>query len=317
MRSEAADHVWDLTPVIDLIYSLSCRGGPVVPHSGSSSLTVAGTADGNAGGGHGGPERLGNFDKLWNYLGQPLDTPPPVVEPISLALGRKLPDRGWGSSGELESKHPLAKVVRWRDELQGADLEDNDELGRPGTTPGLSKRQKKTKRGQHREVLARQLQHTGYGALPIIRTTSDEESDTELQHLRRSPDRRAIIHKILYGTKHGDRDSTLHYSSTPPSSTSPPKYPPFLVNRDGWPVPNQYQHVSSWQPPNAQLGPQGFMPAAAKKTNLILRLHEKFPAEKDYISSIAISQDVQMDGILGDSAIHVFVDVSNVSPRLA
>lgn len=313
MLSEAEDHVWDFTPVIDLIYSLSSKGGPAVTLSSSLSTELAELADAeeNAGGNNDAYQSLGNFEKLWNYLGQPLDTPPPVVKSISLSLGRSLPEGGWCSRAELQNEHTLAKVVRWRDEVHGADLDDNNQNGGPVTTPALSKRQKKTKRKQHRELLAQQ--QTGHLTLPIINTSSDEEPSPELLQLQSTPDRRAVIQEILYGTKNGGANPVLHSSSNQRRWTSQLESLPPLNDRNGWPASSAHQQDSNRQRLDPGLIPQDFLPAAARKANLILRLRERFPLEKNYISSLGVSQDVQVDGVAADSAVHVFVDISNVS----
>ena len=305
MLSQAVDHTWDLSPVIDLIYSLSRKGEPLIVHDDTPLPTLVESTERLVQDGNDTQKQLGNFDKLWDFLGQPLDVPPPVVQPTTPAFGSSAPDEGWCSPAGHEAEYTLAKAVRWRDEFQGANLEDKLDPSIVVAASRLSKRKKKSKRKQRSEVLAEELRQIVSGGLPAIGVSSEEESDKVEEQLPRPSDRRSVIYDILYGTKHNGGGSIIYRPSSLPISLVKNNTNPDL---GGWPVSRSGQHSSRGQPEH-----QRVLSAVAKKAKLILELRQRFPAERDCISSLGTSQNVHVNGLPACSAIHVFVDVSNVS----
>lgn len=304
MLSQAIDHSWDLTPVIDLIYSLSSKDDPFIAHNGSLPSTVTQPTESGEDGGHGGEQRLGNFDKLWEFLGQPADTLPPITAPTSLVLGDSLSDEGQCSSSDLASEQALYKLVGCQDGLEETDLPNDEVLP---ATPKPINRTKKSKKKQRGEIPAQEVQLASYGGLPIIRTSSGEDSDTGLQQLPYTPDRKSIIYEILYGNTPNGRKSTLFANPVPPGSTSPLRNTKAFNLKD-WPASKTGQHNSRWQS-----DPQDHLSAAAKKAKLVLSLCERFPAEKDCISALGAPKSMTTSNCLASTTVHVFVDVSNVS----
>lgn len=299
MLSQAIDHSWDLTPVIDLIYSLSSKDDPFIAHNGSLPSTVTQPTESGEDGGHGGEQKLGSFEKLWEFLGQPFDTPPPIIAPTSVVLGDSLPDGGPHSSGDLASE-----LVGCQDRLEETDLPNDEVLP---ATPKPINRTKKSKKKQRGEVTAQEVQLASYGGLPVIRTSSGEDSDTGLQQLPYTPDRKSVIYEILYGNTPNGRKSTLFANPVPPGSTSPLKTTKAFNLKD-WPASKTGQHNSRWQSDF-----QDHLSAAARKAKLVLSLCERFPAEKDCISALGAPKSMTISNCLASTTVHVFVDVSNVS----
>jgi hypothetical protein len=299
MLSQAVDHPWDLTPVIDLIYSLSSKDDPFIAYNGSLPSTITQPTDDGEARGCNGEQSLGNFDKLWEFLGQSFDTPPLSIAPPSLAIGDSLSDESRGSSGDFPSEQALHKLVDPQDGLEEKDTPKDEALH---ATPQPSNRTKKSKRKRREEAPAQEVQLASYGGPPIIRTSSGEESDTGLQQLQYSSDRKSIIYEILYGNIHNRRKSTSYGNPVPPKSTSK------NTKAKDWPTSKSGQHTTRWQPDT-----QDYLSAAAKKAKLVLSLCERFPAEKDCISALGAPKSLPTSNCLASTTVHVFVDVSNVS----
>lgn len=311
MRSKGSEEEWDFKPVIDLIYSLSAGhedpaskwvSPPPTPERPSTPIAPTGLEDIKS--------QLGNFDKLWKFLGQPLNIPPPCV-PVgdTYALNVDLQNNSAPGQTLLHSSSP-PKAVRWRDELEGADLEDNDGLGHALSVAELTKAQRKKerknelKRKQH-DVSLRTGGHTKF-----LQSASDVESENELQYLRPSPDRRAIIQQILHGTP---TKSHRADSPSPPSSTSPPKESHISSGHGGWPTSKSFITNTpgglSASPEQANLAL-----AATRKAKLLTKLDARFVDERQFLHNISFAQRLHGIGEDGDlEGVHIFVDASNVS----
>ena len=310
MHSKGRGGEWDFTPVIDLIHSLSAGHEdaarrsvslPETPKRPSTPIAPPELEDIKS--------QLGNFDKLWKFLGQPLNIPPPCVPPEDTdALNVPLHN---DKSAEQAFLHDSSatKGVRWRDELEGADLEDNDEVDNILSVAQLTKAQRKKERKKdwkRRQELWDQTRHRP----TAIPSASDIESENELQNLRHSPDRRTVIQQILYGNP---KKAHRADSPSPPSSRSPPKDSQNQNGRDRWPISNPY---NTKIPPHLFVSrePTSLALAAAKKTKLICKLNARFVDERQFLNNISITQHVEglsEGGVRG--GVHVFVDASNVS----
>lgn len=300
MLSQGLDDSWDLTPVIDLIYSLSSQDDPFIAQNGSLPSTITHPVEGDDDGAHGGEQRLGNFNKLSRFLGQPFDTPPPVIAPTNLAPRDGIPDNGRCTSSVLEGEQTLDNPVRCQDELRGTNLRKDEVLHAGLVRPEPSKRKKKSKK-QHEETPVN-------GGLPIISPNSGEDSDTGQKQLPYTPDRKSIIYEILYGNTPDGGNSTLYGAPVPPGSNSPLKYTKFFNLKDR--SPSKIGHYN----PRLQPHSGDHLLAAAKKTKLVLNLCESFPAESDCILALGAPERMQTSDCLAPNTVHVFIDVSNVSP---
>ena len=303
MLSQSVDHSWDLTPVIDLIYTLSSNDDPFIADNGSLPSAVTRPTVNGEDEHSGGEQRLGNFNKLWEFLGQPYNTPPPIIEPTTPALGDNLPDDGWSSTGEPGN-------CSWQVEPQSTDLPRKKDLRALLPIPQWNKKQKKSKKKQHGDVLSQEVELASYGGLPIIKASSGEDSDTGPRQAPRCPDRRSVIYEILYGNTLNGRNSTLSGDFIPLGASSPLKDAKTHKLKD-WQITNTSQQKARWQPDL-----QGPMSAAAKKAKLVLDLCERLPAERNSIMALGPAIGVPTSSCLPVTAVHVFIDVSNVSLSL-
>jgi hypothetical protein len=297
MRS-ADDEIpsWDFGPAIDLLRTLSfseSRHGtstPFIlpePSTPSAPPLVLSQADDEE-------LSLGNFSRIWEYL----------------SSSRSSESRHEGKSVDEDAER-VAKEVRWRDEVSGADLEDNVDAEQ-----GLSAASLRTKKRSERRARARdRAQRVAVGksgpyepgseSANVTEIESAEESDT----IRRSPDRRAVIQDILRRSGKNAVDPP-----SPPTSPSPPKRS-LRVLRKEWPVSNPFQ----WSASTGQAGshatrlrPLGNLSPEQRRSKLISRLAECYPSEAKYLKNKGLVHPEFTPLNTSDSGVHVFVDISNV-----
>ena len=297
MRHATEDGAWDLTPVIDLIYSLSLGRKETtinnVPERQDRELPTT-PADP--------PEsdfqcQLGNFDKIWTYLGQPLDVPPPLVVPLLETDATIIP----GEDSNVEST--AGKGVRWRDEVEGAGLEDNDAIGDAYRNAKRNKSQRKKER--KKASLERRDQTRDRPE------TDDNGSESDTQTSRQPPDRRAVIQQILYGKSDITCDRTL--TDSQPIATASPESLRTATGQADLAAPKLHsklsvrsaQFVPSWEQQALQI-------AAIKKAQLVAILHARFVDERQYMSNVSVVHHVMTTDKCNMNGIHVFVDASNV-----
>lgn len=294
-RLEAND--WDFTPVIDLIYSLSINGEDQTHVKAStqyarSEVQVTPNATEN---GLEQATQLGNFDNIWRYLGQPLCVPPPTVPP----------EPRDGSDRVLEildgNVQTLLKGVKWRDEYEGGNLADDDELGGSEDLTGLNKTQRKKVRRKKR----RQAEASGLAEGKALPIGSENESERETQPPR-TLDSKSVIHQMLYGSRPKVETERLRLRNVPRVELP--------IDPASWPVVSPYpvkETITIVKPPPKE---STYVVAAAKKTRLMKLLNETFIDERPYLSDISFIQQVS-NTIITEEGIHVFVDASNVGPN--
>ncbi|SLM37069.1 PIN domain-like [Lasallia pustulata] len=302
MRSKVREGEWDFTPVIELIYSLSSghedaarkwTSPPETPERPSTPIASTGLEDIKS--------QLGNFDKLWKFLGQPLNDPPPSVSSGDrFALKLVLQNTDPPEQTFLHSSSP-PKVVKWRDEVEGAELEDNDGLNHDLSVARLKQKKQERKKELKRKQQEVSLQTSGRSVL--LQSASGAEPENKLPNPRHSPDRRAIIQQIVRGT--GE-------SPSPPASRSPPKGCIISGGHGGWPI---SQSFTTQAPQDVFLSPEhaSLALAAAKKSKLIAKLNARFLNERQFITNVSFTQ--KLDRVSPDGAlkgVHVFVDASNI-----
>ena len=306
MSPRSAEDDWDFTPAIDLIYSLSSNNE-------SYSLTTPWTSDTS-------PEgqvaqsttdrlergtQLGNFDKIWQYLGQPLNVPPPTVptEPSAEYID---------IFGTTHNGAQLTiKGVRWRDELEGGDLADNDDINDTPDFSGLTKEQrKKARRKLRREAEAARVvnrQNVASGSEneseKEIQSTPTRDTKRETSH----PSRRDIIYHILHRTTPKAESGRLR-----PGELSTAGIP---IDIGPWPVafPQAGEKaIKILKPPTKEQ--RAYVEVATKKAKLLVMLKERFQDEQHSLSEISSTKKVDNAEIGTPESIHVFVDASNVIP---
>jgi hypothetical protein len=235
---------------------------------------------------------LGNFDRIWDFLSVSRDS-----------------GNGTNQKSLEEDAEHVAKEVRWRDEVSGADLEDNvdPEQGISAASVRTQKRAARRARAKERADKETSMQISSHDTGPD--SASDDESGQELERLRRSPDRRALIQDILKGPSKNALD--VH---TPPTSPSPPTESHRVLNRD-WLISNPFQWSSSSPSTGSrrkQILPLGDLSAEERKSKLIARLVECFPSEAKFLKNKGLIHPEFTPLNTSDSGVHVFVDISNV-----
>ncbi|KAI9676936.1 MAG: hypothetical protein M1817_006775 [Caeruleum heppii] len=285
---------WDLTPVIDLIYSLSSNSvSPPkveVPPTPIDQSIDGVTSDPSS------AALLGNFDKLWASLGKPLDSPPPKTTAVE-----NHPQIGADPHLDpalLPTSIVSSKGVRWRDEDGTADLEDN-----VGGHDGAAARWEQRRDERLAQALRRKKKKLDRKGLRSQKTTlptsSDNESDNELRSLRSSP--------VLQPRKIPLRPSQVAPrpdEDTEPSSTSPPKSS-VLKGQQAWPVSKPYL----WKPPPHSIEPTANLSVVERKARLMMKLAKDFRLETKYLLGLPGFKHPQLGG---SNDLHVFIDCSNI-----
>ena len=304
MSPRSAEDDWDFTPAIDLIYSLSSNneyGGLNTPwklNNSSEEQVAQSTIDRPE---HG--TQLGNFDKIWQYLGQPLNVPPPTVPTEPSAEFIEI------LSTTNDSAQLTLKGVRWRDELEGGNLADNDDIDDTPDFSGLTKEQRK----KARRKLRRQAEAARVTNSQNVPSSSENESEKEIKspHTRDTkrdttyPSRKDVIYHILHKTTPRAEPGRLRSGET--STGGIP------IDLGPWPVAFPQvgeKAITILRPPTKEQ--RAYAAAAAKKTKLMVMLKERFKNEQHSLSEISSTNKVDNAGIGTAESIHVFVDASNV-----
>lgn len=286
MSPELAGDGWDFTPVIDLINSLS-SGSEKLVQTDVSVVETQETSDPgfltddlekNSG--------LGDFDKLWRFLGQPSNIPsfnadglPEISSAVDL-------------SHALDLAAASNKGVKWRDEIEGADLADNDEIDSGTNLAGLSKSQRRKERRRKRQKGEAQAKYHG----KAIPSGSENGSEVDRSAMR-TQDRAAIIHQILHGAfpKPG-KGSLGRLEQLQAQSDS---------ENNRRPLRGSLAAVFSSEE-------TGYATAVEKKAQLLDKLRASFKEEQQYLDNIgAPLHDISND-LSSETGVHVFVDASNV-----
>ncbi|KAI4245774.1 MAG: hypothetical protein L6R40_002302 [Gallowayella cf. fulva] len=286
---------WDFTPVFDLIESLS-----IAPTVQTDGLPADGDLSSSPS-----PDKLstptyspdqprsksdlGNFDKLWAFLGQPLDTEPPEVPPSPFDDALDFVDENY------KLHFAPGKEVHWRDEAEGGELADNEEAGNDVSLLGLTKTQRKKLRRKQRKAAGEEK--TPHGMIPT--SSSENESDVEPRTPRRSPDRRAVIQQILQRSPKTPENGSISVGRLT-ARRSPP------IDLAAWPVVN----------PSPKLRATGeraaFAAAAARKERLIRKIKERFIDDRQFLTNATMVPFTVSDNTGVEEGIHVFVDASNI-----
>ena len=291
---------WDFGPVFDLIRSLSISCGDIVRPKRTSSDTnpdqpEQATYTAAASVHDQGQTQLGDFDKIWQYLGQPLNLPPPTV-----ATG-PLPDFIDVWDAQTANEPRVLKVVRWQDDLECANLADHDENSSIRDLSNLTKHQrKKARRKQRRDERASLIAQSTNKA--SLQSGSEDESVKDVPG-KKLIDRSAVVYEIIHG-------------APPPISTGRLRSGKLFRSQD----PEEARTLPAPTTPPAQQVSQVFKPlgenaledAAAKKKKLMSMLNENFIDDRQYLSNLSFAQDVANSTYAAAEGIHVFIDASNV-----
>ena len=123
MSFQDTESIWDFTPVIDLNYSLSfqqevCSTDDFASSASSDELLTP-TSESNS---NDLERELGDFDRIWEFLGVSSDALPPILSPLTDGTVASVV----GTVNALDDPLDFAasKSVRWRDELGNARIAD-------------------------------------------------------------------------------------------------------------------------------------------------------------------------------------------------
>ena len=268
MRDSATGGQWDFTPVYDLIHSFA---GPShdadqyrtykIAHVGATA-SLPNTLNGN---GASLNPSLGDFDSVWKSIGY-LDC--------------------------LSNHEDLAKGVRWRDEIDGADLADNDEHGDNDWLTGLTKQQrKKVRRRARRAALVAQPSN---GKVAGFANGTDDEEPEE----PRTPDRKALIHELLERPLPSNGEVNGHIKVLKRPKTE---------SKADLPVAKPRAALQRAKEENT------LAVAAAKKVKITEMLKERFIEERQYLEGSPLLEQ-SGDGALSkdQEGLHIFIDASNI-----
>ena len=299
MISRPAADDWDFGPVFELLHSLSLGNGEHGHRedvsSDSDSDPPEPATDTPAARTHDPERQLGDFDIIWQYLGQPLDLPAPTV------TTGPLPSLVDVWDGQPSSEQRTVKVVRWHDDIDCANLADNDENKGALDLSNLTKQQrKKERRKQRREEQGALAAKSVNGkSLP---SGSEDESGKDLQELK-TADRAGVIYQLLHGTPapHGTgrlRSGKRFRSHGPNDSSALPAAASSSAN----------QIVQILRPARDN----ALEVAAAKKKKLMSMLNESFIDDRQYLCNLSFTRIVVNGTDAAAEGIHVFIDASNV-----
>lgn len=260
MRASPGADGWDFTPVIDLIQSLKHGNDgyestvPIVyrtePDVAISPLKPDKSLEPTS--------HLGNFDDILSFL---------------------------GASVDVDEIQEAAKGVRWRDEIDGAELADNDEK-EPDFLAGLTKSQrKKERRKLRRKALEGESLNNEKGTL----NSSENDSEVEAKETT-MPVRKAVIHDLLERPLPSDEEFR--------NSIRLLKRPKQTVN-EKWPIAK----------PSAE---SALAVTAAKKKKLIELLRERFADDWQYIDDLRGLSQTAVNSRNTEDGVHIFVDASNI-----
>ncbi|OAP58572.1 hypothetical protein AYL99_07662 [Fonsecaea erecta] len=285
---------WDFDPAIRLLNNLAFtdRASAV-----SHGLVIYSNKDGGTDDTCGGS--LGDFSTLWDFLGRPHAADEQQAEEL---VKYEINDE---PVAEVDLNQ-LSKGVRWRDEVDGADLEDNVEPPNNKATAAYIRNQKRAARRARAKERAEKLVTQ---EKPVSDTT-DWESGEELEALRRSPDRRAVIDSILGRSRPGLRDN-----SSPPTSPSPPKADIKTPKREA-PISNPFVWPTTpvtTPSKHTVITPRDGLTVRARKQTLITELMRRHPEEQTYLTNAGLLEPAFTPLNTSDIGIHVFVDISNIS----
>lgn len=309
MSSQNEEDPWDFTPVIDLNDSLSSKWKAYTRNITSSSpssedLPTPGSADGLCEGG----AQLGNFDKIWEFLGQPHDILPPVVPPspddtLSL-LAESARDQE-----ETLFELSFSKGVRWRDEDGETRLADELETLVVGSAPQLSKARKKKLRIKKKRA---QLLTQGEARSKLLVSDSEAETDNDAGDAPSLRNRSSVIHKFIHGTT-PERKTTDHSAcSATKSERNGLESAKQELAAHRYPLRSLFKapeapSKSTFRPPQLSLGD-----IASRKNKLIATLHDRFVSERTYLNNLGVTSFTENTPVIPETGLHVFIDASNV-----
>ena len=293
MTSQVDRSPWDLGPAISLLTVLSPsqlspqadqRAPSPTPKAKERSLVSSSNK-----------HNLGDFSTLWDYLGRPH-----VVQELTQSVD---PDGNNILSAELDAA--ALKAVRWRDELDGADFEDNAQPAITTSIASLATQRRAARRARAREKAAQFVADAG----AATDTATDAESGHELESLRRSPDRRSLIANLIGRPRPEDVND-----GSPPTSPSPPKAEfRNSAKKLDFSSPFLWQSPTPKSPSRYTITPQDGLSSEERKAALITKLIRNHQSEKKYLKNPGLPEPAFTPLNTSPIGIHIFIDISNIT----
>lgn len=143
-------------------------------------------------------------------------------------------------------------------------------------------------------------------------STTESESENDLEQLRRSPNRTAVIQTMLRPL------SGKAQGTSPPSSPSPPKSSHFSILKRERPTPDRFRTPFSDKVTRDQsriVAIDGFN-IRERRLKLIASLCQDFPEQSQMLLNPGMLHSSFHSLNTDASGVHVFVDISNVSGYL-
>ncbi|KAL8797508.1 MAG: hypothetical protein Q9195_000324 [Heterodermia aff. obscurata] len=306
MTSQDLEDAWNFTPVIDLNYSLSSNQEAHVANAISSSpssedlltpLSETGVCDGGT--------ELGNFDKIWEFLGQPRDRPPPILPPLPNGTTDELTAGVDGGSATVYEL-PTFKGVRWRDEDGETRLADEVEDLVDSNAPPLSKARKKKLRAKKR---ATTLNTRDDSRMSLLTSSSEDEIGRDTKEATSIQSRSSVIRKLINGYTMKSKSAELSASS---AATPTLDFAKKTVVNDRYPLRSTFKSLEA--SPQSTFKPLEIRSedVVSKKTRLIAMLHDRFVGERPYLGNLGLPTFTRDGNASPDIGLHIFIDASNI-----
>lgn len=282
------DSLWSLAAAIELLkFDISSRRPPTPPPVPKLLEPIEQDAVGT----------LGDFSSLWKEL--------EFVQNDTHVQDEAVNQHESDTVAANEFAQ-LVKGVKWRDEADGADLEDNVEPEvLSGSALRTRKRAARRARARERELKAREEEAASYIETD---TGSSDDAGEELERLRRSPDRRGVIASLLGRPR--------PHEVTPPTSPSPPKESSRLrtPSKKEWPVSNPFLWTAPISSPSKTvITAQDGLTPRLRKIKLINQLAQQYQTEAKYLKNSGLQEPAFSPLNTSSIGVHVFIDMSNIS----
>ncbi|KAI9685181.1 MAG: hypothetical protein M1822_004768 [Bathelium mastoideum] len=183
-------HAWDFSHVLDLVNSLgpappiSKENGTVRSYANSHTIRTENKEVDESSSG------LGNFSKIWEYLGAPKDAPAPIVPTGEAADFFQLPGReDYASDGAIY--RATAKEVKWKDRIDDQDISQTLEESEGTKSPNTTNKQEKNRRKKQRRKERAEAQ-----CRTKSKATSDLDSEVERRAAKGAPAKKASKHVL-------------------------------------------------------------------------------------------------------------------------
>lgn len=191
---------WDFSRVLDLVNSLSSTpsvstnfkgNGQIPPISAAIKKEEHEREEASTG--------LGNFSRVWEYLGAPKDAPAPTVRTGEALDFSQLPGKeDYASDGAIY--RPAPKAVKWKDQADEHDISptlEESEGAKSHVSTAKQRRGRKSKKERKKdrqEDMQKKKEEANH--LNTVIAVSDLDTDAEQKAALGAPAKRASLHTL-------------------------------------------------------------------------------------------------------------------------